>query len=351
MTHRPLIVAFALAALPLVAVAQGRDSVAVLKPQWMSAGVEGAEFAGLAAWRGANTQTLLIVTARGKSQLVALDAVTGARVRAAGIEGSKPGQLLAPGGIALWSDVALVADRDNQRIQAFSLPFLKPMGVISDSVVLVAPLGLAVAAGDSGRADLFVTNDMHLNTNEESHGDAFRRRVLHFRLTRRAGVVTGLLEKFFGDTAKGGLLLTIDAIAIDKDNESLLVADLAARDLNIYTFDGSFEDEFGHEQLTGSPGGLALYACDKEAGYWIATESHRTRNRFHLFERASYKYRGAFALAGVVETEGIALLPGKVGPMQGAFYATNGGTNIAAVSFAAVLAAMKLPDPCAAAAR
>lgn len=351
MPSRPLFMAFALAASPLLAVAQGGDGVAVVKPFWLSAAVEGGELAALAAWRGPNGQVLVVTTARAKHQLIAIDGITGVRARMIGGEGSRAGQLSSPSGIALWNDVALVSDRDNQRIQAFSLPFLKPMGAITDSMVLVAPLGLALAPADSGRADLFVTNDMHLSTNEETHGDAFRRRVLRFRLTRMAGVVKGLLERFFGDTADGGLLLTVDAIAADQDNESVVVADAAARDLNVYGFDGGFVDEFGHAQLVGTPAGIALYACDKESGFWIVAEKHATRNRFHLFERASYKYRGAFALAGVVDTDGIALLPGKAGAMQGAFYATTGGTKIAAVSFAAVLAAMKLPDPCAAAAR
>jgi 3-phytase len=351
MSLRPLLVGFVLAVSPLAAAAQGRDSIVVLKPAWKSAGIEGAELASLAAWRGPGGTALLIAGARAKNQLVAIDGLTGAHVRTTGTEGSKAGQLSAPSGIALWNDVALVSDRDNQRVQAFSLPFLKPMGSISDSVVLVAPLGLAVADGDSGRAELFVLNDVYLSANDETHGDAFRRRVLHFRLTRMAGVVKGILEKFFGDTAKGGMLLTIAAIAIDRDYGSLLIGDVAARDLNVYTFEGSFSDEFGHEQFTGPPAGLALYACGKESGYWIATEKHTTRNRFHIYERESYKYRGAFALSGVVETDGIAVVTGKVGAMQGAFYAINGGTNIAAVSFASVLTAMKLPDPCAAAAR
>ena len=325
--------------------ASAPGSVVTLAPLWMSERHAGADLDSPAVWRAPSGQVWVIATAKLGNVLYVIDGVTGRSIRTVGSAGVKPGQFGRPNGVAVWGDILLVVERDNQRVQAFQLPGFKPLGFIGDAE-LVKPYGLAVIPRDANSAEMYITENADLSPYPEEHARVLRRRVKKFTITRTAGSVKGQLTLAFGDTAGGGMLRKVESIAADASAARLVIADEGVGDLNVYTLDGKFESDFGKKRFRGDAEGIVLYECGATAGYWIATDQHARRNRFHLFERASRKYLATFALAGVTTTDGIALLPGRVGPMHGAFYALNDDVNVAAVSFGAVLAALNLPDPC-----
>ncbi|MBI2796732.1 MAG: phytase [Gemmatimonadetes bacterium] len=333
------------AATPATATRTAADSVATVAPLWVSERHAGDDLDSPAAWRAPSGQVWVITTAKVANALYVIDGVSGRSIRKAGATGRKPGQLSRPNGAAVWGDILLVVERDNQRVQAFQLPAFKFMGFIGDDA-LVKPYGLALVARSATTAEMYVTENADLGPYPEEHAGVLARRVKKFTLTRTPGAVKGQLVLAFGDTAGGGKLAKVESIAADSAAGRLVIADEAVGDLNVYTLDGKYESDFGRKRFRGEPEGIVLYGCGATAGYWVATDQHARRNRFHLFERESRKYLATFTVAGVSMTDGVALLPGAVGKMQGAFYVLNNDTNVAAVSFGAVLAALKLPDPC-----
>ena len=325
------------------------DALRVVSPVWMSPALKGKALDSPAVWRGANGQVLVITTAKLGNALVVIDGVSGKMVRTVGTKGLKLGQLGRPNGVAVWGDVAIVVERENQRLHAFLLPSFKPLGFYADTL-LIKPVGLAVRPRTATTADLWVTDNQDLSPYPEEHAAVFRRRIKQFTLTRTATGLTVAFVRAFGDTLKGGLLRSVESIAVDPNAEELLIADEQVRDLNVYTTAGSFVSDFGQKHFHGQPEGLALVSCGTGDGYWIATDQSSKRNQFHLFERGSYKHLASFGVTGVSMTDGIAVLPGAVGAMTGALYVLNHDDNVAAVSLAAVWAAIGMTEPCAGAA-
>ena len=327
------------------AVPKASDSVVTLTPLWVSEKHAGDDLDSPAAWRAPSGQVWVITSAKLGNALYVIDGVTGRSIRKVGTGGLKPGQFGRPNGVAVWGDILLVVERDNQRVQAFQLPAFKPMGFIGGDV-LVKPYGLAIIPRDANSAEMYITENADLSPYPEEHAKVLRQRVKKFAITRTPGSVKGRLLLAFGDTVGGGKLTKVESIAADAAAARLVIADEAVGDLNVYTLDGKYESDFGKKRFHGDAEGIVLYGCGPTAGYWIATDQSARRNRFHLFERATHTYLATFALAGVTTTDGVALMPGVVGPMQNAFYALNDDVNVAAVSLGAVLAALKLPDPC-----
>ena len=324
---------------------QKPDSLPALTPLWISEKHPAADMDSPAAWRAPSGQVWVIATAKKGNVLYVIDGVSGKSLRTVGSRGVRPGQFARPNGIAVWGDIALVVERDNQRVQLFQLPSFRSIGMIGDAS-LVKPYGLTVLERDATTAELYVTDNQDLSPYPEEHAAALAKRIRKFRMTRTPTGVKSEFIKQFGDTIGGGALKKVESIAADASANRLVIADELAQDLNVFTTEGVFVSEFGQKRYHGDPEGIALYGCGATAGYWISTDQSARRNRFHVYDRATFAYRGTFAIAGITMTDGIALLQGTVGPMQGALYALNHDDNVAAVSIAAVLAALKLPDPC-----
>ena len=344
---RPLLLvgSFLIALASAAGAQRARDSIPALVPEWMSQKHPGADMDSPAAWRAPSGQVWVITTAKKGNVLYVIDGVTGKSLRTVGSAGLKLGQFARPNGVAVWGNIALVVERDNQRVQALLLPSLKPVGMIGDAS-LVKPYGLAVLERDATSAELFITDNQDLSPYPEEHAAVLAKRVRKFRLTRTSTSVKGEFVKQFGDTAGGGKLRKVESIAVDAPASRLVIADELSQDLNVFSADGAFVSEFGKKRYHGDPEGIALYACGATAGYWISTDQSARRNRFHVYDRESFKYLGTFTIAGVSMTDGIALLQGTVGTMQGALFALNHDGNVAAVSIGAILAALKLPNPC-----
>ena len=105
-----------------------RRSPKLVAETYLSPEAPGEEFDSLATWRHPDGTTWLIATAKSSHRLVVFDADTGTRLREIGSKGSEPGQFLRPNGIAVLGDRLFVVERDNHRVQGFSLPDFRPLG-------------------------------------------------------------------------------------------------------------------------------------------------------------------------------------------------------------------------------
>src|SRR5690606_7325802 len=91
----------------------------------------------------------------------------------------------------------------------------------------------------------------------------------------------------------------------------------------------------------GQVEGIAL---DTRNDYWIVTNQSFGGNRYHLFHRKDLAYIGYFEAEAVENTDGIWLDTTPMPPRfsQGIFYAVHDDGNVAGLSWAEVLKALRL---------
>ncbi|MEE7548822.1 phytase, partial [Xanthomonas sp. Kuri4-1] len=102
-----------------------------------------------ASWRAPDGRRWLIVTAKATHALVVFDGDSGERLRVVGGRGRALGQLDRPNGIAVIDDTLFVVERDNRRVQMFSLPDFTPR-LSFGSDALREPYGLWVRRQGDG---------------------------------------------------------------------------------------------------------------------------------------------------------------------------------------------------------
>src|SRR5690606_24833069 len=102
-----------------------------------------------ATWRAPDGKTWLIATGKASDQLLVYDGDSGELIRRVAGSGNAAGQLERPNGIFVVDNLVLVVERDNQRVQAFSLPDFKPLGSFGEAE-LQKPYGLWLMKRDAG---------------------------------------------------------------------------------------------------------------------------------------------------------------------------------------------------------
>ena len=277
------------------------------------------------------------------------DAATGAEIRRLGGTGSGPGQLDRPNGVRAIDDILIVVERDNARLQAFSLPALEPLGTFGEEQ-LRRPYGIAAYLDDQGRIELYVTDNYELVEDQIPPDSALGERVEQFRVWLENGELRHEHVRTFGDTTGAGVLRKVETIAVDAPNDRVVIAEELEPDSHwkIYDLDGRFSGQvFGRGYFPHEAEGLALYACSDGGGYWVATDQDEETNTFHVFDRNTLEHLGAFTGATTRNTDGVALTQAAFGPFPaGAFYAVHNDGNIAAFSWAQIAETLGLRSDC-----
>ena len=96
---------------------------------FVSAETAGEELDSLATWPTEDGRTWLIASAKTSHRLLVLDGDSGALLRTFGEPGKGVGQFRRPNGVAVHGDLLFVVERDNHRVQVFTLPDFVPAGV------------------------------------------------------------------------------------------------------------------------------------------------------------------------------------------------------------------------------
>lgn len=300
-------------------------------------------------WHGNEGQHWVMTTAKATDVILVNDAATGAEIRRIGGTGTGPGQLDRPNGITAIGDLLLVVERDNVRLQAFSLPGLESLGTFGEEQ-LRRPYGVAAYQDDQGRIELYVTDNYELVEDEIPPDSALDERVEHFRVWLENGELRHEHVRTFGDTTGPGVLRKVETIGVDAVHNRVVIAEELEPDSHwkIYGLDGRFSGQvFGHGYFPHEAEGLALYACPDGGGYWIATDQDEDTNTFHVFDRKTLEHQGAFTGATTRNTDGVALTQTGFGPFPaGAFYAVHNDGNIAAFSWAEIAEELGLRSDC-----
>lgn len=118
-----------------------------------------------------------------------------------------------------------------------------------------------------------------------------------------------------------------------------------ANELKIYRIDGSFTGKtMGRGKLQAQAEGVMLKICG-EQGWWVATEQGKQRSIFHVFERGTLAYVGAFTGHVVANTDGI-WVDNQASPRfpQGALYAVHDDQGVVAFDWRDIAKVLSLPD-------
>jgi len=137
----------------------------------------------------------------------------------------------------------------------------------------------------------------------------------------------------FGDAANDRLLLAEEDVAVGTR-------------LREYGLDGTYRGrDIGADLFKAQAEGMALAQCAGGSGYWIATDQFKDRSVFHVFDRLTLDYKGAFAGNRTANTDGVWLDQSADARFpQGAFYAVDDDQAVAAFDWRDIAKALSLPE-------
>lgn len=270
------------------------------------------------------------VTAKTGDRLIVVDANNGSTVSSSGRAGSSLGELQRPNGIAVIGDLAIVVERDNHRLQMYALPALQPLAVGGEDV-LRRPYGIAVYESAPGVIQAYVTDN-----HDAGSPDDLAQRVRQFEIRRDGDRVSTTLVRSFGDRSGDGALQKVETIAVDPENGQLLVVDETAQRMGIrvYGLDGRFTGRVaGRDWFRTEPEGIVSIGS-----FWIVTDQHPQRTRFHILDRKTLAHRGAFIGNVTGNTDGITASDRRL-------YAVHDDHSVTAFDWSAIAAALGLTEP------
>ncbi len=302
-----------------------------------------------ASWRTADGRRWLIATAKDTHRLVVYDGSTGKRLRTVSGPGTELGQLQRPNGIAVIDDLVLVVERDNRRVQVFQLPDFNPL-LLFGAEQLKQPYGLWVRPQKDAYEVIVSDNYMSLQDEDTPPplaelGQRFKR----YHLQRAEGGWKANLVGTFGDTGAAGAIRIAESVSGDAANDRLLLAEedvTVGTRLREYGLDGTYRGrDIGADLFKAQAEGMALARCAGGSGYWIATDQFKDRSVFHVFDRMTLAYKGAFAGNKTANTDGVWLDQSADARFpQGAFYAVDDDQAVAAFDWRDIARALSLPE-------
>lgn len=323
----------------------------VVPEAWVSASSAEDNVDSPASWRGKDGRLLVVATAKATDQLVIHDGDTGKRLRTVGTSGTALGQLSRPNGIATIDDrFVFVVERDNHRVQMFTLPDFKPLLAFGDAD-LQKPYGLWVRkAGDGYQVMVSDAYDL----GEDAAGNDILpplrdldRRFRRYLVSPDGAGWKARADGHFGDTTEAGAIRIPESLFGDEANNRLLIAEEdvgAGTLLREYTMDGRYAGrDVGAGHYRAQAEGIALKRCADGRGWWVASDQFDDRTVFHLFDRTSLQHAGSFVGKVTGLTDGVWLDErGDARFPQGVFYASHLDVALAAFDWRDIAKALQL---------
>ncbi|NBC66370.1 MAG: phytase [Bacteroidetes bacterium] len=298
-----------------------------------------------AIWHGPNGEHWLLATAKETDVILVYDASTGERVGIFAEPGKGMGQLERPNSIAIVDDLAVIVERDNHRIQVFTLPEFESLGYFGEDI-LIKPYGMSILKNGDGSYRLFVTDNYETEDEQVPADSLLDSRAHEFSFSVEGDELKANHIQAFGDTSGPGILKTVESLMADPEHNRLLIADEDSTELNlkVYDLDGNFTgDIVGNGVFRYEPEGIALYSCENGSGYWVTTDQSETDNTFYVFDRESLELTTAFQNPQTTNTDGIVITQRSFPNFpKGGFFPIHNDGNVSAVSWATIAKELKL---------
>ena len=315
---------------------------------------EGDNVDSPAIWHGYNGENWLLATAKEGNTIIAYDANDGSLIERFGEGGEGQGQFERPNGIAVIDDLVLVVERDNQRVQVFTLPEFESIGHFGNGRGddgLKLPYGLAIDKIAENTYEVFVSDNYNPSLMGYPPEEELDQRIQHFRFTVHDNSLESEHLKSFGAISGEGVLRKVESLWTDRDNNRLLISEEAYSDRSIkeYDLEGNYKGKVVTDKYIDSePEGIALYKCSDGSGYWIFTDQHETDiNKFQVFDRETLNYIGGYKGEITRNTDGIWLTQKSFGDFEhGAFYPVHDDGSVTAISWTDIADALSLKNSC-----
>ncbi len=302
-----------------------------------------------ASWNAPDGSRWVIATAKATHALVVFDGDSGKRLRVVGGKGKALGKLDRPNGISVVDDLLFVVERDNRRVQVFSLPDFKPLTSFGQDE-LREPYGLWVRKHDGGY-EVVVSDNYMSPANKDlpppvaELGQRFRR----YQLNAAGQGWQSQLTQSFGDTTEAGAVRIAESVFGDEANARLMIAEedvAVGTQLREYGMDGRYRGRnVGTGLFKAQAEGMTLLSCSDGSGYWIATDQFKDRSVFQVFDRQSLAHVGAFAGRVTANTDGVWLdQRGDARFPGGVFYALHDDQAVAAFDWRDIARTLRLKE-------
>jgi len=304
-----------------------------------------------ASWQAPDGNIWLYATAKDTDLLMIFDGDSGLQKGIAGAKGKGPGEFKRPNGIYAIDNLLLVVERDNHRVQVFSLPALQPLGMFGEGD-LKKPYGLWVRSHDGGYEAII--SDAYMSDTDEDVvppltelGQRYRR----YQLRINEGKLTVEALGSMGATDAAGAIRIAESLWGDVVQNRLLLAEEDQRDgtrIKVYDMAGAYSgQDLGAGLFKAQAEGIAMWDCADGSGYWIATDQFKDRSLFHLFDRQTLEHRGSFSGKTTANTDGVWLhqAPTKSFP-NGVFYAVHDDQAVAAFDWKKIAEATGVRATC-----
>lgn len=313
-------------------------SVAELDEVFITASREPDNVDSIGIWQSAEGEVWSIITAKATDKLLVYNGVTGEAVKEVGQTGTEAGDLKRPNGIQVIDDLCIVVERDNMRVQLFSLPNFEHIGFIGADV-LRKPYGLSVYTDAEGVYQMYVTDDYPATPEDtEMPGEFYTERVKHFSFKVIEGALADVqLVKTFGEAEGEGRLWVVESIIADPAKNRLYIADEEGPTIGIkvYDMDGKYTGQMLEtSSFKGQPEGIAIYEHG-ETSYLVTTDQQPTVSIFHIFDRESLKPIASFKGKTTANTDGISV-SGAHGFTKGGLWAIHDDQALVAFDWVAI---------------
>lgn len=298
-------------------------------------------------WHGPNGEHWIISTAKTADQLIVNNALNGEEVMRVSAPGDSLGQIKRPNGIAVVDSFVVVVERDNHRLQVFTLPQFKPVGYFAQAD-LIKPYGLFIQKQENNYR-IFVTDNYETADEQIPPNEELNERVVVFDVEFSDSTLNATLVKKFGSTSGDGILQVVESIYGDKQNNNLLIAEELRTNTHVklYDFEGNYKNKIiGDELFKFQVEGISLFECGN-GGYWIITDQDYEYNIFHFLDRKTFEYIGSIEGPKTANTDGIWFDPTPFGQFEeGIFLAIHNDGNVSAFDFAEIADSLNLKTDC-----
>ncbi len=279
---------------------------------WPNANID-----SVALWRGEGNRNWLFVTGKTSNLVYVCDAITGERVHTIGSEEVDDASLSRPNGVLAVDDVLYVVERDNTRVQVFSLPTLHSIGTFGEGD-LKYPYGITVRDRESHH-EVFIT-DNYDALDAEGNPVPLDGRIKQFEIKFAGDHLTATLKKSFGPREGSDTLVEVETLLADPTSERLLVCDEVNLWVEVYNSDGvSTGERIGEGTIEFEPEGMIF--VEKTTlhpdGVLVVTDQGREQTILRIYSPDGKKYLGAFSgEPNLANTDGICFFPGSFGPFE-----------------------------------
>jgi 3-phytase len=302
-----------------------------------------------AVWHGDDGQNWLLATAKAGNVIIVYNAETGEKITHFGKSGNGMGELSRPNGIAVIDNYAVIVERDNRRIQVFTLPDFESLGTFGETF-LRFPYGITIDQFD-GKYHLYVTDNYETEDEETPPADSLGQRVHHFVFTVENKQVAAEHIRAFGETSGKGVLHKVESLLLDRTFNRLLIADEHEehRNVKIYDAEGNFSGQIiPHNYFFYEPEGIVLWECKADSsGYYLMVDQGKINNTFQVFDRKTLEYIGGFSGEITLNTDGIAITQKAFGDFTyGAFYPVHNDGSLTAIAWEDIARTLGLRNDC-----